>query len=81
MENESQRHRLQRCQQDVEENPGRASAHYNLGLAYEMLTVNLREPDGRNAPGFAEASPMGKVADESALLEAGDEAMDARLGA
>jgi tetratricopeptide (TPR) repeat protein len=36
MENESQRHRLQRCQQDVEENPGRASAHYNLGLAYTV---------------------------------------------
>lgn len=36
MENESQRHRLERCQQDVEENPGRASAHYNLGLAYTV---------------------------------------------
>lgn len=36
MENESQRHRLERCQQDVEENPERASAHHNLGLAYTV---------------------------------------------
>ncbi len=36
MENESQRHRLERCQQDVEEHPDRASSHYNLGLAYTV---------------------------------------------
>ena len=36
MENESQRHRLERCQQDVEEHPERASTHYNLGLAYTV---------------------------------------------
>jgi len=36
MEVESQRHRLERCLQDVEENPERASAHYNLGLAYTV---------------------------------------------
>ncbi len=36
MENESQRHRLERCQADVEEHPERASAHYNLGLAYTV---------------------------------------------
>ena len=36
MENESQRHRLERCEQDVEEHPERASAHYNLGLAYTV---------------------------------------------
>jgi len=36
MENESQRHRLERCQRDVEEHPGKASAHYNLGLAYTV---------------------------------------------
>ena len=36
MENESQRHRLERCQTEVEEHPGRASAHYNLGLAYTV---------------------------------------------
>ena len=36
MENESQRHRLERCQQYVEQNPGRASAHHNLGLAYTV---------------------------------------------
>jgi len=36
MENESQRHRLERCQKDVEEHPGKASAHYNLGLAYTV---------------------------------------------
>ena len=36
MENESQRHRLERCQTDVEEHPERASAHYNLGLAYTV---------------------------------------------
>ena len=32
-----------------------------LGLDYERMTVDLREPDGRNVPGFAQASPMGKV--------------------
>ena len=36
MENESQRHRLERCQQEVEEHPDRASSHYNLGLAYTV---------------------------------------------
>ncbi len=36
MKNESQRHRLERCQQDVAEHPERASAHYNLGLAYTV---------------------------------------------
>ena len=36
MENESQRHRLERCQTDVDEHPERASAHYNLGLAYTV---------------------------------------------
>ena len=36
MENESQRHRLERCQRDVEEHPERASSHYNLGLAYTV---------------------------------------------
>ena len=36
MENESQRHRLERCQRDVEEHPERAAAHYNLGLAYTV---------------------------------------------
>ena len=36
MENESQRHRLERCEQDAEEHPERASAHYNLGLAYTV---------------------------------------------
>ena len=36
MENESQRHRLERCEQDVEEHPERASTHYNLGLAYTV---------------------------------------------
>lgn len=36
MENESQRNRLERCQRDVEEHPERASAHYNLGLAYTV---------------------------------------------
>jgi tetratricopeptide (TPR) repeat protein len=36
MENENQRNRLERCLQDVEEHPERASAHYNLGLAYTV---------------------------------------------
>jgi tetratricopeptide (TPR) repeat protein len=36
MENESQRHRLERCQRDAEEHPERASVHYNLGLAYTV---------------------------------------------
>jgi tetratricopeptide (TPR) repeat protein len=36
MENKSQRHRLERCQQDAEEHPDRASSHYNLGLAYTV---------------------------------------------
>ena len=36
MENESQRHRLERCQRDAEEHPERASAHHNLGLAYTV---------------------------------------------
>ncbi|HSO21900.1 MAG TPA: tetratricopeptide repeat protein [Chondromyces sp.] len=33
MQIESQRHRMERCLKDVEENPDKASAHYNLGLA------------------------------------------------
>jgi tetratricopeptide (TPR) repeat protein len=33
MQTESQRHRMDRCLKDVEENPNKASAHYNLGLA------------------------------------------------
>jgi glutathione S-transferase len=32
-----------------------------LGLDYERLTVNVRDPAGGHLPGFAEASPMGKV--------------------
>ena len=36
MEHESQRERLDRCQREVEEHPDRASAHYNLGLAYTV---------------------------------------------
>jgi tetratricopeptide (TPR) repeat protein len=36
MENESQRDRLERCQKDVGENPDRASAHFNLALAYTV---------------------------------------------
>jgi tetratricopeptide (TPR) repeat protein len=34
MKRESQRHRLERCLKEVEEYPDRASAHFNLGLAY-----------------------------------------------
>jgi len=33
---ESQRHRLERCLEEVENHPERASAHYNLGLAYTV---------------------------------------------
>jgi tetratricopeptide (TPR) repeat protein len=33
---ESQRHRLERCLKEVESYPDRASAHYNLGLAYTV---------------------------------------------
>ena len=36
MENESQRHRLERCQREVQDHPDRASAFYNLGLAYTV---------------------------------------------
>jgi tetratricopeptide (TPR) repeat protein len=36
MERESQRHRLERCLKEVEENPGSASARYNLGLAFTV---------------------------------------------
>ena len=36
MEGESQRHRFERCLQEVEEHPDRASAHYNLALAYTV---------------------------------------------
>ncbi len=36
MEDESQRHRFERCLQEVEEHPDRASAHYNLALAYTV---------------------------------------------
>ncbi len=39
-----------------------------LGLPYERVLVNLREPGGGAVPGFAEASPMGKVP----ALEDGD---------
>jgi tetratricopeptide (TPR) repeat protein len=34
MEHESQRHRIERCKNEVAEHPERASAHYNLGLAF-----------------------------------------------
>ncbi len=34
MTRERQRDRLARCQKEVEEHPERASAYYNLGLAY-----------------------------------------------
>jgi tetratricopeptide (TPR) repeat protein len=36
MEGESQRHRFERCQKEVEEHPDRASAHHNLALAYTV---------------------------------------------
>lgn len=36
MNRESQRHRLERCLKEIEEYPDRASAHYNLGLAYTV---------------------------------------------
>lgn len=36
MKRESQRDRLERCLKDVEEHPDRASAYYNLGLAYTV---------------------------------------------
>jgi len=36
MEGESQRHRFERCLQEIEEHPERASAYYNLGLAYTV---------------------------------------------
>jgi tetratricopeptide (TPR) repeat protein len=36
MENESQRQRLERCEQAVKDCPEQASAHYNLGLAYTV---------------------------------------------
>jgi len=36
MPDESQRHRLERCLEEVENHPERASAHYNLGLAYTV---------------------------------------------
>jgi len=36
MNRESQRHRLERCQKEIEEHPESASAHYNLGLAYTV---------------------------------------------
>ena len=46
MENESQRHRLERCQKDVEEHPDRASSHYNLGLTleYRRQSTSQRAP-------------------------------------
>jgi len=34
VKSESQRERLERCKRAVEEHPGRASAHFNLALAY-----------------------------------------------
>jgi tetratricopeptide (TPR) repeat protein len=36
MDRESQRHRLERCLQAVEESPESASVHYNLGLTYTI---------------------------------------------
>jgi glutathione S-transferase len=39
-----------------------------LGVPYERVLVNLREPEGASVAGFAEASPMGKVP----ALEDGD---------
>lgn len=36
MTRESQRQRLERCREEVDANPERASAHYNLGLAYTV---------------------------------------------
>jgi tetratricopeptide (TPR) repeat protein len=36
MEGESQRHRIERCLQEIEEHPERASGHYNIGLAYTV---------------------------------------------
>ncbi len=47
MENESQRHRLERCLKEVEEHPNKASAYYNLGLAY---TVSGAGQKGRRRP-------------------------------
>ena len=36
MSRESQRHRLERCQQAVEDSPKSAAAYYNLGLTYTI---------------------------------------------
>jgi tetratricopeptide (TPR) repeat protein len=36
MKRESQRHRLERCLIEIEKHPERATAHYNLGLAYTV---------------------------------------------
>ena len=36
MSRESQRHRLERCQQAVEDSPESAAAYYNLGLTYTI---------------------------------------------
>ena len=36
MEYESQRRRMERCLKDVEENPEKASAHFNLALAHTI---------------------------------------------
>jgi tetratricopeptide (TPR) repeat protein len=36
MERESQRDRMERCLKDVEENPDKAAAYYNLALAYTV---------------------------------------------
>lgn len=36
MMNESQRERLERCEEAVRDNPDQASAHYNLALAYTV---------------------------------------------
>jgi tetratricopeptide (TPR) repeat protein len=46
MKRESQKERLERCLNDVEENPSKASAHYNLALAY---TVSARVADAEEA--------------------------------
>lgn len=44
MERESQKDRLTRCLTEVEEHPERASAHYNLGLAY-TVSARIRQAE------------------------------------
>ena len=36
MNHESQKHRIERCVKEVEDNPQSATAYYNLGLAYTV---------------------------------------------